>query len=139
MPHEINVFVQQYPWISGWVASLGLGSAVTHLIGKYMRCERKRRLKNSGFTEPTAKYPDSGLMSWLLGIVERILFVLALVFGKETFIGLWLTGKFAGHWRQYNSEELEGWGRINIFLIGNGLSLLFALWGAHIIKPFVSQ
>lgn len=81
----------------------------------------------------------------LVGFVERTLYVAALKMGKPEFVGVWLALKVAGQWKRW-SEEVKGEsgsiaGRIiyNIFLIGSGLSIAYAVVGAELISALLSQ
>jgi len=62
--------------------------------------------------------------------------------GKPEFIGVWLVLKVAGQWKRWGGEakvagkDLEGRVFYNIFLIGNGLSLAYAVGGAQMIIYF---
>jgi MFS family permease len=85
------------------------------------------RIKQKYGRELSPTYP----FSWLVGIVERILYVYALVYCFPEWIVFWLTFKIAVTWRWRDTEE-QVVGH-NVFLIGNALSIIFALFGAWII------
>jgi hypothetical protein len=74
-----------------------------------------------------------------LGIFERILYVSAFSVHCAGFIAVWLTLKAISKWSGWSEDAKEteedkiqlGRARFQIFLIGNALSILFALlsWG----------
>ena len=129
--------------IDKWLLGLGISIVAGHFIISWtLELIRHRRSKiltefkaAHKTTEKVDETPDQGLASDLLGMVDRALFMASLLSEHPQFIGIWLGLKFAGHWRQYKPNKISGWGRVNIFLIGNGLSLLFAFIGACILKP----
>lgn len=70
----------------------------------------------------------------LVGVIERVLFVLALYIGKPEFIGLWLTLKIASQWTQWGLDNVAlgptatvpGRAVFQVFLVGNAFSMLFS-------------
>lgn len=82
-----------------------------------------------------------------VGIIERVLFVSAFLIEEPEFIGVWLALKVAGGWQAWGEDRKVYWvngqtknyvtvlGRhvFNIFLIGNGLSVLNSLVGARLV------
>lgn len=76
----------------------------------------------------------------LTGIVERVLYVAAFQVGKPEFIGVWLALKVAGQWTRWSKEPNTGenvpQGRsiYQNFLIGNALSVIYALVGFKLIE-----
>ena len=71
-----------------------------------------------------------GSLSVTLGIVERGLYTTALIIYAPEWIAVWLAIKVAGQWRRSEQEGEKA--AYNLFLIGNGLSVLFGLIGAWI-------
>lgn len=77
----------------------------------------------------------------VVGMLERALYVTALVMGQGSFIGIWLALKVAGQWKGWTAtgnEDKDGGGPsgravYNIFLIGTALSLLYAVVGYGLI------
>jgi hypothetical protein len=71
----------------------------------------------------------------LVGILERLLYVVALQTETGEFIGFWLAIKVAGQWSLWTVGDGDVSGRefFNTFLIGNGLSILFAVVGFKMI------
>lgn len=76
----------------------------------------------------------------LVGVLERVLFVASLQMGKAEFIGLWFALKVAGGWKRWGEGielggvKIDGRSLYNIFLIGNGLSIAYAVVGAQLIN-----
>lgn len=70
----------------------------------------------------------------LVGVIERVLFVLALYIGQPEFIGLWLTLKIASQWTQWGQDsvvlgptaKVPGRAVFQVFLVGNAFSMLFS-------------
>jgi hypothetical protein len=88
---------------------------------------------------------DSGVrpaphLPGLVGIVERTLFVASFQLQKSEFIGIWLALKVAGQWRRWQEEIGATEGKAgartvyNIFLIGCGFSIAYAVVGAQLIS-----
>ena len=71
-------------------------------------------------------------LSWLVGMIERLLYTGALVFGVKEWIGVWLAIKIAARWQSKGEKETEKQDSDNIWLIGTGLSVLFGWVGACI-------
>ena len=130
-------------YVVGYAVSLGVGDLATDRVARWMRRRRNNRLGDQSDT--------GGFMSRLVGITERILYTTALLAGKSGFIAVWLTLKFADRWQEWRRLDRQdgaisvqpneaagrfppGWGRANIFFVGNALSLIFAFVGAVIIK-----
>jgi len=66
----------------------------------------------------------------LVGGVERILYVTALLLERPEFIAIWLTLKTVARSPRWTQEErIKGRGLFNVFLVGNGLSILLSLVG----------
>jgi len=75
-----------------------------------------------------------------VGCFERILYVVSLQLDRAEFIGIWLILKTAAKWRRWGADRNEkgdvisGRAIYNIFLLGNGLSLIYAVTGYKIIE-----
>lgn len=72
--------------------------------------------------------PDADRTKWaprLVGLLEAVLYPTSLLAGHGAFIGVWLALKTAGSWKRWEKETYEGRARFQIFLLGNGLSILF--------------
>ncbi|MGD1047058.1 MAG: hypothetical protein ABR936_17275 [Bacteroidota bacterium] len=59
------------------------------------------------------------------GLIERLMFTTSWLVDKPAFIGIWLALKVASQWKGWS--EKAGY---NIFLVGSGLSILYAVLGA---------
>jgi hypothetical protein len=81
----------------------------------------------------------SPTLAKIIGIFERVLYVASWQIGKPEFIGLWLVLKTAGGWKGWAEDRKIGDRTISarhvftLFLIGSGLSLMYAVIGALII------
>lgn len=65
----------------------------------------------------------------LMGHVDRLLYVAALEMAWPAFIGLWLVLKAVGHWRSPERRSIY-----NVFLIVNGISVLYAVVGWKMLQ-----
>jgi formate-dependent nitrite reductase membrane component NrfD len=81
-----------------------------------------------------------GYMAVLMGIVERVIYFTSFMLGYEEFIPIWLALKAApqlSNWEKgfevAGYKEISGRVIYNIFLIGNGLSIGFAVMGASLV------
>ena len=84
--------------------------------------------------------PDEWWLPIIVGLVERALYVGFLCLGAPAFVGVWLVLKVANKWYAWKDDLKEG-GRtlkgssiFNIFVIGNGLSIGYAMVGFHLIS-----
>lgn len=73
-----------------------------------------------------------------------MLYVVSFQVTAIEFIGVWLALKVAGQWRQWNEgqtldNDIKITGReiFNTFLIGNALSIIYAIVGAKIIEWYI--
>jgi len=75
--------------------------------------------------------------SGMLGGIERIIYVASLQLGKGEVIGFWLAVKVAGQWifgqEKEPGDAMKARKVHNIVLIGNGLSILYAVVGFKMI------
>lgn len=123
-----------------WVYSIGLAFAVLgpalqlHFIQKWLF--RKIAVDAGASIEDADKNHAPNLAA-LVGIVERILFFGSLLTGKGEFVGVWLVLKAAGGWKGWSEyrvvppdagkgAKVQGRHIFNSFLIGSGVSVLFA-------------
>jgi hypothetical protein len=127
-----------FRWLVGLLVSLILGHIATKEL---TNCLKKK-----------SNLPNFRSYSAALGLFERLAYVLSFVNGYANFIWVWLGFKMIGRWTagdvigipksfytdannkedDYKKRELSS-AAINIYLIGNLLSLVFAIFGAFII------
>jgi len=65
----------------------------------------------------------------LVGTLERIAYIYALMFGFPEFIPIWIAAKTVSQWRVWQERRVV----FNTFLMGTGLSLAFSILAAAII------
>ena len=110
----------------------------------------KKLRKSQDIIHPAGKNKKADNYNWLLGCLERFVYIMALLMNFEWFIGVWLGMKGIGRWtgnKDYGvslKEEVDGSNKeevnharatvVNIFLIGNLISLIIAAFGAYLIK-----
>ncbi len=127
--------------MDAWLAPIvSYGFAV--IVGHFaIRPVVDRLWRALGWMEGTAQNirPEHYLPR-LVGFVERALFVASLQLGKAEFIGVWIALKVAGQWKRWGEgvniggRVLEGRSFYNIFLIGSGLSVAYAVVGAQMLE-----
>lgn len=71
-----------------------------------------------------------------IGVVERFLYVAALLSSLPDFIGVWLALKVAGGWQGWSGTHLGVPGRsvFNTSLLTSAISLVWAISGAAIVS-----
>jgi hypothetical protein len=116
---------------------LGYGFAV--VVGHFCIMAVVDKLwEESGWRRPSdAKVRPAFYLPQLIGLLERALYVASLQLGEPEFIGVWLALKVAGQWKRW--EEADGRIFYNIFLIGSGLSIAYAIVGFQLITFVVSE
>ena len=91
------------------------------------------------------KTREGSYLPVLVGLLERSLYVACLQMNKGEFIGIWLALKVAGQWKiwsdglEIDGQKKEGRLFFNIFLIGSGLNVLYAVIGWQLIKAFCTS
>jgi hypothetical protein len=76
----------------------------------------------------------------IVGLVERALYVGSMKFGHPEFLGVWLALKVAANWSAWKkgievgNRDLSGSSIFSIFLIGNGVSIGYAVVGFYLIS-----
>jgi hypothetical protein len=114
----------------GFVVNLGAGQFVMWLIVE--KCMWPYVIKHNN-----AKHNKHAL-SWLVGLVERALYMTAFMVGAWQWAGAWLALKAVVRWRAVSDAHSEaGTGADNIWLIGSGLSLLIAFLGTWITLGYL--
>lgn len=75
---------------------------------------------------------------WLaegVGYVERTLYTASWIMGEKGFIPVWLALKVAAQWKRWtDGEPPTGRAVFSVFLIGNGLSISYAVVGAKWVE-----
>lgn len=110
-------------FFSGFFVSVFIGSFVLWLVIEKYAWPQLTKKENTSSKPP-------GALSWLLGIIERILYTFAFIINAHEWVAVWLTLKVAVGWTRWQKGDRSSY---NIFLIGSGLSILFGLLGAWII------
>ena len=119
-----------YAILAGILVSVALGHFFTKYTVRYLR-----------------KYivvePESYKLTASLGCIDRIIFTILYVVGQYSLIATWFGIKIAHRIIRYSriktKEELRDTSeRINVFLIGNIVSLTFGIIGGVIIKFILS-
>jgi len=81
----------------------------------------------------------------VLAFLESVLYIAFLQLGQAWFIGVWMAFKIAGHWKRWGDSGDEktmkppGYVVYNVFLIGNGLLIVFAYVGYKLIGWISSE
>jgi hypothetical protein len=71
---------------------------------------------------------ENGSLSWLVGMLERVVYVICLVGAAREWIAVWLTLKTIVKWKGWKEDART----FNIYLIGNIISIILSLLGAWI-------
>ena len=71
----------------------------------------------------------SGLLTLPLGMAGRVLYTTAILAGTPQWIAVWLAFKVAVIWNRWQGP---GRASYNVVLLGNALSMIFAIIGASI-------
>jgi hypothetical protein len=123
-------------YLAGYVLAILIGQVT---IGPMVRLLIRRYLG------PDREITQPGLAR-LIGALEQVLYISAILFGRSEFIGVWLILKVAGEWRPGAREGQPvavGQAReYTIFLFGNGLAVVLAVVMAtlmqQLLPPFPS-
>jgi hypothetical protein len=76
----------------------------------------------------------------LVGAVERLLYITAILLQRAEFIAVWLTLKTVSRSPGWTRDKwIKGRGIFNNFLIGNGISILFSFIGVELAILFVGS
>ena|SRR3989338_426956 len=108
-----------------YIGALTVGLSISVGLGHLVTSSVVANLRTRGEIKP-------GRFTWLLGCLERMVFTLAWVAGYRAFIAFWLGLKMVSRWdptHNVNSDSSYKAGTINVLLIGNLLSLMFAVLG----------
>ncbi len=99
---------------------------VMHLMWEVLRSQAGAR-SSEGSVHPNE------WQTFTIGVIERALYLTSIVVRKPEFIALWLTLKTVSQSSRWSKDD-SGRAIYNNFLVGNGLSILFAFAGAGIIQ-----
>lgn len=113
----IGVLVSDYP--------ISYITSALHLL-------QNKEFEPYSITKNTFNWRITRHQSSILGVVERVLFISALLINIPEFIVFWYTIKMISLWNRWS--EKGGRDLFNTFLIGNGLSLLFSISAFMIFK-----
>ncbi|MFH0982032.1 MAG: hypothetical protein V2A79_10880 [Planctomycetota bacterium] len=125
--------------ILGYGFAVVVGHCATWLVSARLWADLTPPLEERERLRPKPYHPA------IVGVIERGLYVAAIQMTAVEFIGVWLAIKVAGQWNRWgeglrDEDQVVVTGRefFNIFLIGNGLSIAFALVGAKLITWLTS-
>jgi hypothetical protein len=108
------------------IGQVTIGPIVRQLIRRYLGPERE-------ITQPG--------LARLIGALEQVLYISAILLGRPEFIGVWLLLKVAGEWRPGAREGQPvavGQAReYTIFLFGNGLAVVLAVAMASLMQQLL--
>lgn len=129
--------IEYWPYLVCFFYAIIVGDFFVRKVVNELWKEYKGNQNFDQLLRPSVIHPQ------IVGIIERSLYVSALIMGNPEFIGLWLAVKVAGQWNRWsegiennNMEIIPGRAFFNIFLIGNGLSIAFAIIGFQFIAWF---
>ena len=127
------------PWaiVLGFLFALGVGTLLINIVINKMWnvLDEDPDIKRGDTSRPELKRYTSQPL--IVGLTERSLYMMSLMMGGVLFIGIWLTLKTLVESKRWvgkepsdpNRTEIPGRAIYNIFLIGNGLSILYAFGG----------
>lgn len=112
--------IQIIGFVSLFIYGVYLSNFFISQITSNLYLLQKRKDKDTSFN-----WEYSRKQSEILGIVERSLYITSFLINAPEFIAIWFTIKMAINWKRWSDAE----GRLlfNIFLIGNGLSIIFSI------------
>ena len=131
-----NLILKYAPYLAGYLSAIGL----SYCLMNYIYEELWNEIKNE------SKDQDYRLHRWygaIIGNLEIIMYISALLLNKYEFIGIWLAFKVVGRWErsriESNNKGVDNLGKLqthaiySIFTIGNALSIIYAVVGWQII------
>jgi hypothetical protein len=109
-------------FIGNWLITLVLAriTSISNMVFQPKELDRVKITCNEGWR---LDYQPK-----LMGLIERTLFMSALLFNRGEFIAVWLGLKVAGGWKRWQDEKLGRY-LYSSSLFGSGLSVLYALVG----------
>lgn len=124
---------QEFALALGYFYAVIVGDRLVHGVINEMWILLREEAKSTSGDPPLLVNQLDALktFSWqvrIVGIVERVLYMVSMQIQKPEFIAIWLTLKTVARSRRWTEEEtVPGRAVFNNFLVGNGLSILFAL------------
>ena len=126
----MNDFREIIFYACGFIFGIVYAHPPIHAITMNLR--RIWKLEYPGLEDP----PYIPILPGIVGYVERLLYIIAFSMGQPIFIGIWLTLKTAARWEEWTKpdpEKIPGRATYNVFLVGSGLSILYAFIGWQLI------
>ena len=128
-------------WMSDWLPYV-IGYGFATIVGHYpIKWLVDRLWLSNGENKTTCgKHRPGWWLPKIVGWVERTLYVASINAGFPQFIGVWLAMKVAGEWYAWKDgikevgSDVSGGSIYDIFIIGNGVSLAYALVGYYLIS-----
>ena len=126
--NALDRLVALWPQLAGYA----FATIVAHIFISDLCRQLSRPLDHQGRLDRAD--PGGRLRGGALGMVERALYLATLQMGRPEFIGLWLLINAGSHWKSWAEGTrdkngpllLSGRALFKNFLIGNGLSILYA-------------
>lgn len=118
-------------YLAGYLLAILLGQVtigpiVRRLIRRYLGPDRE-------ITQPG--------LARLIGALEQVLYISAILLGRPEFIGVWLILKVAGEWhpgvREGQPAAVGQAREYTIFLFGNGLAVVLAVVMASLMQQLL--
>jgi len=106
---------------TGIYTSVFVGNFINFLINKIMWMDLPKEVR---------EHKDKYSFVNLLGILELLLYILAIKSAQYSLIIFWIGTKIAVTWKSFSKESQGGMSSHHIFLIGNVLNILWAFLGA---------
>jgi hypothetical protein len=132
---------QFFSYAVGFFYALFVGHCLIELVLRRITFISDKVFKKEDLERVDTTDPEGWRLKYqpkLIGFIERTLYMSALIYGRGEFIAVWLGLKVAGGWKRWQHEK---YGRYlySSSLIGNGLSVLYALVGFMIAKGLTWQ
>ena len=118
------------PILMGWVISVVMGFFVNYLVLDVWLWPRQRRYSKMATPDIQDGPPNDRIIVAVLGVCDRITFTLSIIMGRPEWIAFWLTLKTAVKMPSWMEDKFRDF---NVFLIGNAISIIFAVAGAKLI------
>ena|SRR3989338_6775137 len=133
----IDFIYLKIPYLIGYIVACSLSFIFIDLIYQELWREIKDELEDK----------DHKLHRWygaIIGLLEQVMYITAILLDKFEFIGIWLAFKVIGRWERSRIEfeqnsnkgklgKLQTHAIYSIFTIGNALSIIYSVVGWKII------